>query len=310
MTLCSTCGKQLPNDIPGGFCPFCMLAALEPSQDGMGAEAGEADNQSPPPPIPGHRLLRRLGEGGMGVVWLAEQQATGRLVVVKYMRARHGPWVHRDALARARFRREIALAARLDHPHLARVIDGGESEGVPYCVMEFIDGLPLTDYAIIGSLDRRQRLAIVKRVAEAVAHAHRLGVIHRDLKPSNILIDAAGDPHLLDFGLAKALETQESAGATLSLEGMEAGTPSYMSPEQAAGHLKQVDTRTDVYALGVLLYQLLTVRLPHDGDGAPEALARRVADTEILRPRSADPSTATGGQVTAQMRAGTYVALP
>ena len=233
--------------------------------------------------------MRQLGEGGMGVVWLAEQLATGRQVAVKFLRSRHGPWSRRDELARARFRREIELAARLDHPHIARVFDGGETEGVPYCVMEFIDGMPITEYAHTHTLGRRHRLALVQHVAEAVAHAHRLGVIHRDLKPSNILIDAAGEPHLLDFGLAKALETEESVGATLSLEGMVAGTPAYMSPEQAAGQLKLVDTRTDVYALGVLLYQLLTGRLPHDPDGPPDLVARRVADTEILRPRIADP---------------------
>lgn len=268
-----------------------MFDALEPMFDGDSKGPWEEPvTTSPMPAVPGYIELAWLGQGGMGVVWLAEQIVTGRRVAVKFLLTRHRMWGRQNDLANARFCREIELVARLNHPNIARVIDGGEAEGVSYCAMEYIEGVPLTQFARSHPIDRGSALELMRKVALAVAHAHQMGVIHRDLKPSNILVDSQSEPKLLDFGLAKALESDETSGATLSLDGMVAGTPSYMSPEQAAGLSDQVDTRTDVYALGVLLYELLTGRLPHETGGAPETVARRVVETEILRPKLADPT--------------------
>lgn len=234
------------------------------------------------PQIDGYQILGILGHGGMGDVFKALQLGTRREVALKLMR---GSSI--SERARARFDREVELTARLDHPNIARVFDSGLHHGVYFYAMELIDGLPLDKYINLRALDRRPVLELLAEVCRAVAHAHQRGVIHRDLKPSNIMVSADGRPHLMDFGLAKALVDEDSAPRQeVSIEGELAGTPAFMSPEQAAGHVGLLDTRTDVYSLGVILYRQLCGRLPHDTSGGVLKVMRRICDEEPLRPRA------------------------
>jgi tetratricopeptide (TPR) repeat protein len=223
----------------------------------------------------------------MGVVWLAEQLATKQLVAVKYCpgaRFESGP----NSRMAQRFERELELAARLSHPSIARVFGGGEVDGIPYSVMEYVEGTDLATHARAKQLDHRQIVALLAEIADSVQHAHQNGIIHRDLKPSNILVDAKNHPKVLDFGLAKALGESEARYADLSYSGQLLGTPRYMAPEQVRG--SSVDTRTDVYALGVILYELLTGKHPQDTTGSLDALLHRIAFDEPYRPRAVCPA--------------------
>ena len=150
--------------------------------------------------------------------------------------------------------------------------------------MEFIDGLPLDQYVREHKFARRQMLELMKTICDAVQYAHQKGVIHRDLKPANIMVDKAGQPHVLDFGLAKAFAEQDDQ--MLSIDTGAAGTPAYMSPEQAGGHLDQLDTRCDVYTLGVILFHLLCGKLPHDISGSAIEIMKRISETEPKRLKS------------------------
>ncbi len=193
--------------------------------------------------------------------------------------------------ARGRFQREVDLTARLEHPNIARVYDGGEIAGLCFYAMELIDGLPLDQHVQQQSLSRRQILELMKVICDAVQYAHQKGVIHRDLKPANILIDSAGQPRVLDFGLAKAL--LEHDDQNLSVDMATAGTPVYMSPEQAAGHLDQLDTRSDVYTLGVILFHLLSGKFPHDISGSAIEIMKRISETEPKRLKQIEPKVDT-----------------
>ncbi len=218
-----------------------------------------------------YRLLRPLGRGGMGVVWLAEQAQPQRLVALKLIAG------EAHAIALTRFKREASALALLAHPGIAQVYEAGAAEGRPFLAMEYVDGQPLTPAA--APLDRRARLSLLVRIADAVAHAHARGVIHRDLKPSNILVTADGHPKVLDFGIA-ALTC--AAAEPLTATGTLLGTPSYMSPEQATGQAGN-DPRIDVYALGVIGYELLCDRLPIAvaGMGPLEALRALAQQTPL-----------------------------
>ena len=219
--------------------------------------------------IPGYRVLSPLGSGGNGVVYLAEQESPRRRVAIKLIRAD----VLSPPLVR-RFEHEPQLLALLQHRGIAQVFGSGTVRGRPYFVMELIEGAPLTDHARREGLGLRERLALFVRVCEAVQHAHGKGVIHRDLKPANILVDASGEPKVLDFGVARVTDSDLRLTTLGTDVGQLIGTLPYMSPEQALGDPRAVDTRSDVYALGVVLYELLAGRLPHDlrGKVLPEAL--------------------------------------
>jgi tetratricopeptide (TPR) repeat protein len=243
-----------------------------------------ASPREPAPKIAGYQILGGLGEGGMGVVWKAVQLSTRREVALKLMSAASIS----SSRARARFEREVELAAKLQHPNIARVYESGLHQGVFYYAMELVEGQRLDRFVSAHKLSPRQILVLVRRAANAVQHAHQRGIIHRDLKPSNIIVSKDGQPHVLDFGLAKAL--REDSGVNVSVEGQVAGTPAFMSPEQAAGMNDELDTRTDVYSLGVMLFELLTGRFPHESTGNYLKLMKRIAEEEPLSLRAVDPT--------------------
>ena len=218
-----------------------------------------------------YRLLRAIGEGGMGTVFLAERSdgAYDAKVAVKLIKR----GMDSVAIVR-RFLRERRILARLAHPNIVRLLDGGLSaDARPYYVMEYVDGRAITEHAAARKLAVRDRVTLIAKVADAVAYAHAQLVVHRDLKPSNVLVDAAHQPHVLDFGIAKLLE--ESGDAALTSTGMRVLSPAYAAPEQVLG--EPIGTATDVYALGLMLCELLVGQLPRRRRGTnPQQLAQEV----------------------------------
>ncbi len=233
-----------------------------------------------------YSLIEELGRGGMGVVYLAMQASTKRQVALKVLL--EGPYA--SEMARRRFEREVELAAQLDHPNIVTILESGITSGLYYFAMQYVSGRRLDRYVTEQQLGTRQILDLFRKICAAVNYAHQRGVIHRDLKPSNIFIDAAGEPHILDFGLAKFREEEgEGLEATqLSMPGQVMGTLPYMSPEQAAGALREQDTRSDVYALGVILYQLLTGRFPYPVTGKLHDVVRNIIETQPEKPSATD----------------------
>lgn len=260
--------------------PKVELPAFVLDADGAATD-GEARRMGP------YRLLRELGSGGMGSVWLAER-ADGliqRPVALKFPR---GAWI-REGL-RERMARERDLLASLEHPAIARLYDAGVTEaGDPYLALEYVDGQPLDEHCAARGLTMRERIELVLQVADAVAYAHSKLIVHRDLKPANILVTARGEARLLDFGVGKLLDEQQAHGLT-ELAG-QALTPDYASPEQIAG--AAVTVATDVYSLGVVLYELLAERRPYrlkrDSRGA---LEEAILEVEPQAPSRAAPGRA------------------
>jgi serine/threonine protein kinase len=222
-----------------------------------------------------YRLLQMIGQGGMGEVWLADQRSpVRRRVALKLIKLGMDT---REVVKR--FESERQALALMDHPAIAKVFDAGStSQGRPYFAMEYVPGLSITSYCDKHKVNIRERLELFRRVCEGVQHAHQKAIIHRDLKPSNILItevDGRPVPKIIDFGVAKALSQRLTAETMFTQLGAIVGTPEYMSPEQAESTGEDIDTRTDVYSLGVVLYELLTGALPLD--------YRKLAFHEILR---------------------------
>jgi tetratricopeptide (TPR) repeat protein len=235
-----------------------------------------------------YRLLQRVGEGGMGEVWLAEQtQPVRRQVALKVIKAGMD-----SAQVIARFEAERQALALMDHPAIARVFDGGTTpEARPYFAMEYVKGEPITVYCDRHRLGTRERLELFAQVCDAVQHAHQKGIIHRDLKPSNVLLTIQDDrpvPKIIDFGVAKATGQHLTERTLFTELGVLIGTPEYMSPEQAEMGALDIDTRTDIYALGVLLYELLTGALPFDRKELRQAglleIQRIIREKEPPRP--------------------------
>lgn len=244
----------------------------------------DAPDELPPPERIGpYRVERVLGRGGFGVVYLAEQSRPRRRVAVKVLR----PLYSADDLRR--FELEADTLARLDHSGIARIFELGvwaDGGGLPYFVMEYIEGLRLDEYAARDGLSRAARIEMLIRICDAVAHAHQQGVIHRDLSPKNILVDPSGSPRVLDFGLARWIRERPANAASVTQAGALVGTVRYMSPEQLR-HGRAADTRSDVYSLGVIAYELLTGRHPYfDGPGVGADLVRLLSDEPARRPSS------------------------
>ena len=204
-----------------------------------------------PASIGPYRIVRRIGEGGMGTVYEGEHPETGERYAIKLL-ADRAP----DKNSRARFRREAQILERLHHPAITRIHAVGESRGRPYFAMELVSGVPVTAYAL--QVGQPERVELVATICDALHYAHEMGVIHRDLKPANVLVSADGQPNVLDFGIARSID----ADSWQTLDGSVVGTAAYMSPEQSLGG--EVDRRADIYSLGVLAHEILAGAHPAD----------------------------------------------
>ena len=253
-----------------------------------------------------YRLLSKLGEGGMGVVFVAEDARLGRHVAVKFLSVgQHG------RLSRARFLREARASSVLNHPNIATVYDYGETDdGCPFIVMELLRGQTLADLICAGPLTVERSVTIIRGVLEALGEAHRHGIVHRDVKPSNVLLGERGQVKVLDFGLAKSLSDADprapgadtlSALPTQTLDGVVLGTPLYVSPEQATG--AQVDGRSDLFSVGAMLYECLTGRPAFAAPSVVEIFAR------VIDPAAPPAPSAFNPQVTRELDRVTLRAL-
>jgi serine/threonine protein kinase/WD40 repeat protein len=270
---CEHCGSPIAEaGVLGNACPVCLMERGLDSTSGFGylttsvdSAAHDSSPGSQPPSIGRYKILRLIGEGGMGAVYEAEQEYPRRMVALKILK----PGVTNSRTLR-RFEQEAQALGRLQHPGIAQIYEAGTADTgfgpQPYFAMELIRGQSPRDYVKQHGLGIRERLELVAKMAEAVHHAHQRGLIHRDLKPNNILVDETGQPKVLDFGVARAIGTDVEVTQQTD-EGQLVGTLAYMSPEQVLADPQEIDTRTDVYALGIILYELLAGRLPYNTKG-------------------------------------------
>ncbi len=302
MSLCAVCNTPLEVRGTRTFCPACTLKGLWtegdtppdtdddmavttvlPKTDGSAPVAKQATDVSWPT-VPRHRLLEKLGEGGFAVVYRALQlEPVKREVAVKVLRA---SMTNEQVLAR--FEAERQVLARMEHAGIARLFDAGQtSNGEPFFAMELVRGLPITTWCRARSVGLRDRLSLMIQICDAVQHAHAKGVLHRDLKPSNLLVDDEGRMKVIDFGIAKALEVgPEDLPAYTTSVHQTVGTPGYMSPEQTEWGAQHMDARSDVYALGVVLYELIAGKTPLDVERRTNDKARRRAVASVIVPPS------------------------
>ncbi|HXV76557.1 MAG TPA: serine/threonine-protein kinase, partial [Candidatus Polarisedimenticolaceae bacterium] len=313
---CTRCGAHfVQEDDLLGACPRCLIGV------GLADEVDDAEGDAPragPADAIGerfgsYRLVDLLGEGGMGVVYLADQhQPIRRKVAIKLIKLGMDT---REIVAR--FESERRTLARMDHPNIAKVHEAGVSEdGRPFFVMEYVPGTTITRYCDDRTLDVASRVRLFIDVCRAIQHAHQKGVIHRDIKPTNVLVtpvDGAPVVKVIDFGVAKAIDPLDTGQSWFTRRGVMIGTPEYMSPEQAAGSGTDVDTRTDVYALGLILYELLTGNAAIDRERlrtmSLEQIRASIRDEELPRPSARYHSTATGRAAIARLRRTTPVGL-
>jgi WD40 repeat protein/predicted Ser/Thr protein kinase len=270
---------QIHTDADSGLLESPLLR--EPDVTSIGDISSPLPKWSAIPGRIGHyRVLRCLGEGGMGIVYEAEQDNPRRPVALKVIR----PGLVSLALLK-RFTQEAQILGRLHHPGIAQIYEAGVGEdGRPFFAMEFIRGLPLDEYARRHLRDPAARLGLVAQVCDAIQHAHEQGIIHRDLKPSNILVEETGQPKVLDFGVARATDADLQTAGGRTQTGQLLGTPCYMSPEQLTGDHAVLDRRSDVYALGVILFELLADRRPYHVDDLPlPEVARVIREEEPTR---------------------------
>src|SRR5436853_3821693 len=303
--ICRKCGAKIFSNAPEGLCTGCVLEAAI----GIFSEApvaGVVDPGQPASPMPAterndvvpasnkkatyaaemladfgdYELLEEVGRGGQGVVFRARQKSLNRTVALKVISL--GQWASKAHLKR--FRLEAEAAARLEHPGIVPIHEVGERDGSCYFSMKFVEGGQLDEVARREPIPIRRAVELIANVARTVHYAHEHGILHRDVKPGNILLDAKGEPHLTDFGLARLVEAESSVTQTLDV----LGTPSYMAPEQAVGNNAAVSSATDVYGLGAVLYQLLTGQPPFAGGTTYETI-KLLLDAEPRQPRLLNP---------------------
>jgi serine/threonine protein kinase/tetratricopeptide (TPR) repeat protein len=309
--VCRKCGAKIFSDAPKGLCTACALetalgifpdpvaagdlsaVASAKADDGGSAENVQTNNAHTPPDrktttriakvlgeLGDYELLEEIGRGGQGVVFRARQKSLNRTVALKIIGL--GQWASKAHVKR--FRLEAEAAARLDNPCIVPIYEVGERDGCCYFSMKFVEGGQLDEAVRRTPMPMRQAAELMAKVARTVHYAHEHGILHRDIKPGNILLDAKGEPHLTDFGLARLVESESSVTHTLEV----LGTPSYMAPEQAAGNNAGLSSATDVYGLGAVFYQLLTGHPPFAG-GTTFETAQLVLDTEPRQPRLWNP---------------------
>jgi eukaryotic-like serine/threonine-protein kinase len=281
--LCPKCGAALTSDAFEGLCPACMVHVMREIPTIV------AVTEKPGDRIGRYKLLQKIGAGGCGAVYMAEQEEpVRRRVALKVIKLGMD-----TAQVIARFEAERQALALMDHPNIAKVLDAGSTDaGRPYFVMELVRGIKITDYCDQKQLSAAERLGLFIQVCQAIQHAHQKGIIHRDIKPSNVLVtqhDGVLLPKVIDFGIAKATTDQRLTDKTLFTAFEQfVGTPAYMSPEQAEMSTLDIDTRSDIYSLGVLLYELLTGRTPFDSQqlmaAGLDAMRRTIREREPLRP--------------------------
>ena len=284
--ICYNCADKIFDDAPKGLCPACLIDTaidLFRSEDGEELEQSQLSNENGAQnlrDLGDYELLEEIGRGAQGVVYRARQKSLNRIVALKFIGLGH--WATKAHVKR--FRLEAEAAARLDHPFIVPIHEIGQSNGSCYFSMQLVEGGQLDQVVKREPMPSRPAAELIAKLARTVHYAHQRGILHRDIKPGNILLDAKGDPHLTDFGLARLLETESSV--TRTTEAL--GTPSYMAPEQARGDNAQLSSATDVYGLGAVLYQLLTGYPPFLGDTAYETI-RLVLDTDPRQPRLLNP---------------------
>jgi serine/threonine protein kinase len=274
--VCAQCGATVFADAPQGVCSACLFRTGLASLDNENDEAFAPTIARMSKDFGDYELLEEIGRGGQGVVYRARQKSLNRIVALKVIGLAH--WATEAHVKR--FRMEAEAAAQLDDQRIVPIYEIGERDGACYFSMKFIKGGQLDK--IIGSelMPGRKAAELMAKLAHTLHHAHQNGVLHRDVKPGNILLDAKGEPHLTDFGLARLVETESTVTRTLEV----LGTPSYMAPEQAAGNNTQLTSATDVYGLGAVLYQLLTGHPPFAGVTTYETV-RMVLETQPRQPR-------------------------
>jgi TolB-like protein/Flp pilus assembly protein TadD len=276
--VCAKCGATIFADAPRGFCSVCLF------KTGLSGPADENGETPTDARIPMHfgdyELLDEIGRGGQGVVYRARQKSLNRTVALKVIGL--GRWASTPHLRR--FRHEAESAARLEHPQIVPIYEIGEGDGSCYFSMKFVEGGQLDEVVRREPMSTRRAAELLVKIARTVHFAHERGILHRDIKPGNILVDKNGEPHLTDFGLARLIE-QEST-ITNSFDVL--GTPSYMSPEQAGGRVKELTPAADVYALGAVFYQMLTGQPPFAGGTTYETI-RLMMETEPRSPRLWNP---------------------
>jgi serine/threonine protein kinase/tetratricopeptide (TPR) repeat protein len=284
--VCPKCGAKILGDVPARACPACLL------ETGLGLFADEIDDDADLKVRPRNRtahsaarmltnfgdyeLLDEIGRGGQGVVYRARQKSLNRTVALKVIGLGH--WATEAHLKR--FRLEAEAAASLDHPGIVPIYEIGERDGSCYFSMKLVQGGQLDEVVGREPMSVRRAAEFVAKLARTVHYAHEHGILHRDIKPGNVLLDAEGEPHLTDFGLARLVETESTVTRTMEV----LGTPSYIAPEQATGQNAQLSAATDVYGLGAVLYQLLTGQPPFAGGTTYETI-RMVLETEPRKPR-------------------------
>src|ERR1044071_4892443 len=287
---CGKCGARFFGDAPQEFCSACLLESG--LFDVEGQEVTDSESAANSTLMPGtsgitrsgprladfgdYELLQEMGRGGQGIVYRARQKSLNRTVALKIVGL--GQWATKRHLRR--FHLEAEAAASLDHPCIVPIYEIGERDGSCYFSMKLIEGGPLDKVAECKQMSPRRAAEMIARLARTLHYAHQRGVLHRDIKPGNILIDAKGEPHLTDFGLARLVETESTI--TRTTEAL--GTPSYMAPEQAKGNNTQLTSATDVYGLGAVLYHLLTSHPPFAG-GTTYQTIRLLLETAPRQPR-------------------------